>query len=74
MFVCRGEGYGRLRFKWERQDGNISSSATIDTNNGTLVIPSLLISDKGNYRCIVCDEWNGTVYSEFVQLNVSESK
>lgn len=74
MFVCRGEGYGRLRFKWERQSGNIPSSALIDVNNGTLIIPMLSINDKGNYRCIVCDEWNGTVSSEYVQLNVTNSK
>lgn len=74
MFVCRGEGFGRLQFKWQRQNGNIPPSAVIDVNNGTLTIPVLSSSDRGNYRCIVCDDWNGTVYSEYVQLNVSEGK
>ena len=74
MFVCKGEGFGRLHFKWQRQRGNISSSAVVDINNGMLTIPDLLSSDKGNYRCIICDEWNSTVYSEYIQLNVSESK
>ena len=74
VFICRGEGYGRLYFSWERQSGNISTSALVDVNDGTLIIPELLLSNKGHYRCIVRDEWNGTVYSEFLQLNVSESK
>ena len=74
MFVCRGEGYGRLQFKWQRQIGNISSSAVADVNNGTLIIPKVLLGDRGSYRCIVCDDWNGTVYSEYVQLDVSRSE
>lgn len=74
MFVCRGVGFGRLHFNWQRQTGNIPPSAVIHTNNGTLIIPVLSSSDIGNYRCIVSDDWNGTVYSEYIQLNVSESK
>ena len=74
VFVCKGEGVGRLHFKWQRQSGNISPSAVVDVNTGILTIPDLSSSDKGNYRCIISDEWNGTVYSEYVQLNVAEGK
>ena len=74
LFVCRAESFGRLHFKWQKQNGNISPSAVIDENSGTLIITKLLSSDKGNYRCIVRDDWNGTVYSDYIQLNVSERK
>ena len=71
VLVCNGEGYGKLYFEWERQNGNISLSALVDINSGTLVIPDLSSVDTGNYRCIVHDEFNGTVYSEYVRLNLS---
>lgn len=72
VFVCKGEGFGRLHFKWQRESGNISSSAVADMDTGILTIPELSSSDKGNYRCVISDEWNSTVYSEYIQLNVSE--
>ena len=72
VFVCKGEGFGRLHFKWQRQSGNMSSSAVVDMDTGILIISQLSSSDKGNYRCIINDERNSTVYSEYLQLNVSE--
>lgn len=74
LFVCRAEGFGSLNFKWQRQRGNIPLSAVVDMNNGTLIIPELSLNDSGNYRCIVSDDWNGTVYSKYLQLNISDSK
>ena len=72
VFVCKGEGFGRLHFKWQRQSENISTSAVMDMDTGILTMPELSSSDEGNYRCVISDEQNATVYSEYIRLNVSE--
>jgi len=71
--MCRGQGYGSLQYKWQRQVGNVSIMME-STNIGTLVIPDLSPANGGNYRCIVDDNWNGTSYSNYLQLNVEESE
>jgi len=71
--TCRGQGYGSLQYKWQQQVGNVSIMME-STNIGTLVIPDLSPTNGGYYRCIVDDNWNGTSYSNYLQLNVEGSE
>jgi len=56
-------------YRWEKQDGNISSSATV-LYNGNLHFNNLQHWDAGKYRCVAICEFTGYTYSNYSVLTV----
>ena len=66
-FTCEADG--ATSYRWERQSGNIPSSATgVDTN--TLTIINLTPEDAGRYRCIATNA-SGSSESNYATLTVN---
>ena len=57
-------------YNWEKQDGNISSSATT-LNTGNLHFDNLQPWDAGNYRCVAICPFIGYTYSNYSMLNIT---
>ena len=58
-----------LSYGWERQNGNISSSA-IGVNTNTLTLTDVQPEDSGNYRCVAANTC-GNTYSFYANIIIS---
>jgi len=63
------EADGATSYNWERQSGNIPSSAT-GVNTNTLTIINLRPQDAGNYRCVATND-SGSSESNYARLTIN---
>ena len=66
--TCKADGVSS--YSWEKQDGNISSSATT-LNTGNLHFDNLQPWDGGNYRCVAICAFTGYTYSNYSVLTIT---
>ena len=64
--MVTGVGSNRFSYQW-RHKGTIISGETEDT----LMITNVMESDRGEYECIVNNEFGDTTTSNFVTLTVT---
>ena len=57
-------------YQWRKQGSDNFPDKVSNVNEEVLIIPDVLISDKGQYYCIVTNEWSRSVQSNDVTLNV----
>ena len=71
-FIVTASGINRNNFMYQwRKRGNDSLPHKVSgVNQATLTIPNLIVSDGGEYYCIVTNEWGRSVESDKVILTV----
>ena len=57
-------------YQWRKRDSNGLSNTVPGANGAVLIIPSVSVSDRGQYYCIVTNEWGRSVESDNVSLAV----
>ena len=57
-------------YQWRKRDSDSLPDKVSGVDGTTLVIPSLIKSDGGQYYCIVTNEWDRSVESNDVILTV----
>jgi len=60
----------RLTYRWHRDRQNLPNGRSFGINSATLLIKSVAKADEGNYYCIVTNEWNNSVTSNYGALEV----
>ena len=57
-------------YQWRKRDSNGLSNTVPGANGTVLIIPSVSESDRGQYYCIIRNEWGRSVESDNVSLAV----
>ena len=57
-------------YQWKKRDSDSLPDKVSDVDRIILVIPNLILSDGGQYYCIVTNEWGRSVESNDVILTV----
>ena len=50
---CNASGADNLRYQWIRMGKKTISSRAIGVDSNTMIIPNVMISDSGFYKCVV---------------------
>ena len=58
-----------FKYQWKRNDTSFPDKVS-NINESMLIIPNVSESDAGQYYCIVTNEWDRSVDSEYVTLTV----
>ena len=61
---------GIFTYQWMKRGRNSLPDEVLEVNGTVLTIPNVLESDNGFYYCIVTNEWNRSVESNNVTLDV----
>lgn len=70
VFTVDAGGTPPLSYQWQKNEGDLSDGGKISGANGpTLQIANAALTDNGNYRCIVTNDF-GTAVSNPATLNV----
>ena len=59
-----------FKYQWRKRDSNGFSDKVSGINESMLTIPDVAESDEGQYYCIVTNEWDRSVESDYVNLTV----
>ena len=68
--ICRAVGDGNITIKWFR--GSTLLQSSLSTGKTDLVLPNLLSSDAGGYRCQAINSHGQDSYS--LRINVEKRK
>ena len=57
-------------YQWKKRDSDNLPSKVSGVNGMVLVVPSVAEADEGQYYCIVTNEWDRSVRSNYVTLSI----
>ena len=60
-------------YQWRKRGSDSLPNKVSGVNEATLIIPNIIVSDEGQYYCIVTNEWGRSVESDDVILTVEGS-
>ena len=72
VFIATASGINMNNFmyQWRKRGSDNLPHKVSGVNKATLTIPNLIVSDGGEYYCIVTNEWGRSVESDEVMLTV----
>ena len=65
-----GINMNNFSYQWKKRGSDNLPNKVSGADGTVLTIPNLLDSDKGQYYCIVTNEWNRSIKSNDVSLTV----
>ena len=68
--TASGVNIDNFIYQWKKRDSDSLPDKVSGVDGITLVIPNLIISDGGQYYCIVTNQWGRSVESNDVILTV----
>ena len=68
--LASGVNVNNFMYQWRKRGSDSLYSKVSGVNGTTLTIPNLIISDEGQYYCIVTNEWGRSVKSDDVILTI----
>ena len=68
--TASGVNMNNFMYQWKKRGSDSLPDKVSGVDRTTLVIPNLIISDGGQYYCIVTNEWGISVKSNDVVLTV----
>ena len=71
-FVATASGINMINFmyQWRKRGSDSLPHKVSGVNEAILTIPNLILSDEGQYYCIVTNEWGRSVESDDARLTV----
>ena len=51
--TCNASGAGNLKYQWMRAGKKTIPSRALGVNSSTLIIPNIMVEDRGKYQCVV---------------------
>ena len=72
VFIATASGVNMKNFiyQWRKRGSDSLPHKVSGVNEVTLTIPNLIVSDGGQYYCIVTNEWGNIVLSDNAILTV----
>ena len=69
--TASGINVNNFEYQWKKRGSrNLpTGSKVISVNGAVLIIPNLTESDKGQYYCIVTNEWGRSLKSNYLTVN-----
>ena len=68
--IAEGLGKENFRYQWRRRDSLPLSNTTSGTDTQNLMITSVAFSDSGSYYCVVTNQWEYEVDSDYVAVTI----
>ena len=68
--TASGINVNNYEYQWKKRGSTSLPSKVIGVNGAVLIIPKLTESDKGQYYCIVTNEWGRSLKSNYLTLTV----
>ena len=68
--TASGINMNNFMYQWKKRDSHQVPNKALGVNELVLTIPNLIISDGGQYYCIVTNEWGRSTESNNVMLIV----
>jgi len=62
--TASGINKNNFTYQWGKRDSNSLPNKVSGVNGTVLIIPNLVVSDEGQYYCIVTNEWDRSVVSD----------
>ena len=56
IFNCEAFSFGKVKYKWQREQGSLPDKTITDTCSSTLTIPNSTQFDEGHYCCVATNE------------------
>ena len=71
-FVATASGINMINFmyQWRKRGSDSLPYKVSGVNEAILTIPNLIVSDEGQYYCVVTNEWGRSVESDDARLTV----
>ena len=72
QFFCTASGINlnNFMYQWRKRGSNSLPDKVLGADATILTIPNLIVSDEGQYYCIVTNEWGRSVESNDARLTV----
>ena len=68
--IAEGPGKENFHYRWRRRDLVPLSNISRGTSTGNLTIPSVALSDSGEYYCHVINQWEREVDSDYTIVTI----